>query len=138
MGYYYEKAKSKKDLNEEQQKRYEALRSSAFADLPPALRERIKFVKEYVGPVASGEVWAAYEELVQDAFVVWVLASERHPTMVEWKNPEDLVVPLPPPTEEERKETEEWLKNLRADREHVLPRRRTWQEVLSDFLRRWM
>ena len=113
MGYYFKKARSCKDLDTEQVKRYEAFRSAdSMLPIPQELRDRIEFIKEYVRPVTSGEVWAALEELVQDAFVTWILAGEDA-EKVEWVDPKELETP--PPTEEERKKSQEWWKNFQKE-----------------------
>ena len=84
MGYCFPGTRQKNDLNPVQRKRYEELRSKAgAAHWGPALRERLATVKEYIGPITSGEIWSAREELVQDAFVAWIIAGEN-PEKVEW------------------------------------------------------
>ena len=111
MGYYFERARTKKELDTEQKIRYEILRAPSTV-LHPALEARLEACKAYVGPITSGEVWSALDELAQDAFVVWVLAGED-PAKVEWKNPDDLTVPQPPPTDEERRRAAEWAENFK-------------------------
>ncbi len=110
MGYYYAKARQKKELTALQQERYGELRGSfnelhpdLATDLPSALRERLVYDKDYIGPIFNGETWSALEELVEDTLVNWVLAEEN-PQRVKWLDPKDLVVPEPPPTEEELEE----------------------------------
>ncbi len=90
MGYYFEKARSLKDLDLAQKKRYEELRSSDY-QTPQELSDRIKFVKRHIGPVTSGEIWSAAEELIQDTVVTWILADED-PLKVEWSDPDTLTV----------------------------------------------
>lgn len=141
MGYYFEKARSKKDLNPKQLERYKALRSGD-EPLPQALIDRIEAVKKYVGPIFSGEIWAALEELVQDAFVAWVFAGED-PSKIQWSDPEDLIVPPPPPSEEEKRRTEQWkyefFKKVEADRRELeLAKKRTWWDVLRGLFSRWI
>lgn len=113
MGYYFDKAKSRKDLNETQQIRYEVLRALPHDKLHPVLAYRLEQVREYIGPITSGEIWAELGELAQDAFVVWILAGED-PTKAElaWQSPVDLATPKPPPTEEERRRANEWSENF--------------------------
>lgn len=129
MGYYFERAKSRKDLTEEQLGRYEALRSSD--DLRPwALESRLKLIRNYIGPLTSGEVMSALEELVQDAFVVWILAGED-PAKAQWANPDDLIVPPSPPTEEERQRAEEWSRNfMRQLEEQRKQDEADWEEYM--------
>lgn len=106
MGYYYAKARSLKDLNEEQQARYREIRSPENDDRHPELIRRYDEVKEYIGPLFNGETMSALEELVQDSVVTWILADED-PSKVQWSNPKDLIVPEPEPTEEERQRNRE-------------------------------
>ncbi len=121
MGYYFEKAKTRKELNEEQLSRYQALRSSK-EELPLELTARIEEVRAHIGLLTSGEVMSALEELVQDAFIAWVLAGED-PSKVEWVDPDKLIVPTPPPTEEEKRRAAEWSENfMRQLREHEVER----------------
>lgn len=135
MGYYFEKARSRKDLSPEQLERYNAFRSpDSTLPIPQELHDRIEFIKEYVGLVTSGEVWSAFEELVQDAFVAWIIAGED-PQKVQWIHPDNLATPPPPPpTEEEERERQEWLDSLH--REPELPQRKTLFGRLVSLLRR--
>lgn len=105
MGYYYEKARTSKDLSEEQLNRYNALRSTGLKDLPELL-SRLEEIKEYIGPLFNGETMSAHEELVQDAIVTWILAGED-PEKVSWTEPSDLAVEPPPRTEEEKRASAE-------------------------------
>lgn len=110
MGYYFEKAKSLKDLNPEQQKRYKTLRSKDQV-LSQELLSRFEVVKEYIGPLTSGEIISALEELVEDIFVTWILAGEDL-TQVEWVDPKELAIPKKPLTEEEKRKANEWWKKF--------------------------
>jgi hypothetical protein len=105
MGYYYEKARTSKDLDEEQLERYDELRTTGAKELPELL-SRLQELKEYIGPLCNGETMSAHEELVQDAIVTWILADED-PEEVAWSVPSDLVIAPPPLTEEEKQASAE-------------------------------
>ena len=129
MGYYFQKARSPKDLNEEQLARYNQLRSPENdEEHAPELLRRYQEVKDYIGPLTSGEIMSAHEELVQDTVVTWILAGED-PSKVEWSDPKDLVIPEPEPTEEEK------LERTRRYNERYPPetpqqlRDRQWRQV---------
>ena len=85
MGYYFPKAKTVPDLNPEQTERYKTLRSKGV-ELPPPLKDRFESVKERIGPLTSGEIMSAFEELWQDAVVNWILSGENPD--IEWVYPE--------------------------------------------------
>lgn len=84
MSYYF-KGKKKTDLTTEQKERYAVLRSRDV-ELPPQLETRLETIREYIGPITSGEVWSAFEELWQDAVVCWILSGEN--PNIEWVYPE--------------------------------------------------
>ena len=146
MGYYFEKAKTRESMNTEQLERYEAFRSSdSTFPIPQELHDRIEFIKKYIGPITSGEIVAALEELIQDAIVTWILAGEN-PQKVQWTHPDDIATP--PPTEEEKQENrkrweetvarwEEENKHKQAElelwkREHRIER---WKQIGAFFQR---
>ena len=131
MGYYFHNGKGEKSLSPEQVARYKELRQLSSEATPAALNERLEAIKEFIGPITSGEVWSAYEELLKDAFANWVLADED-PEKVKWV---ELKVSEPePPTEEERKRTQEWLESMRKEPE--LPQQKTLLGRIISFLRR--
>jgi hypothetical protein len=103
MGYYFPKAETKEALNPKQLERYRSLRSIG-GERPPALNSRLEAIVKRIGSITSGEIWPALEELVQDAFVAWVLADED-PAKVEWL---DHYTEEKEPTEEERQRSKEW------------------------------
>ncbi|MBU6388366.1 hypothetical protein KGQ72_00585 [Patescibacteria group bacterium] len=82
MGVYFPKAKSEQDLNPQQLERFKAFRAP-LGESAPALAARIKAIKEFIGPVMSGEMLAAEEELIDDSVARWVLAGED-PEKVKW------------------------------------------------------
>lgn len=79
---YFPTAKSEQDLNSQQLELYKSLRTLG-GKRSPELHARITAIKQFVGPVTSGEIIAAEEELMEDAFVSWVLANED-PQRVTW------------------------------------------------------
>ncbi len=115
MGYYFEKARSLKGLSPEQKERYKALRAPGQL-IPSELRVRIEAMKTYIGLITSGEIWSALDELVQDSIVNWILAGED-PAKVQWVNPDELVVPTPPSTEEDEQRADEWAKSFMKELE---------------------
>ncbi len=129
MGYYFQKARSPKDLNEEQLARYNELRSTENdEERHPELLRQYQKVKDYIGPLFSGEVMAELEELVQDLVVTWILAGED-PSKVEWSDPKDLCIPEPEPTEEEKPErTRHWNELFPPETPQQL-RARQWRQV---------
>lgn len=114
MGYYFSRAKTREELSEEQRVRYEALRAPD-AELPQTLHDRIEWIKEYIGPLTSGEIISAYQELLQDAIVTWILADEDT-DKIAWSEPKD--IKTPPPSEAERAE-----------------RQRRWEETVAQIMR---
>ncbi len=135
MGYYFPKARSLKDLDLQQQERYKILRSTG-RNQQPALLSRIETVEKHAGPITSGEIWSALEELLQDVFVTWILAGED-PEKVQWVDPEDLTEPTPPPTEEEKLKTREWLESLSKRPGYRIPQPKvTLWGLLRSFIHR--
>ena len=112
MGYYFPKAKTKVDLSSEQNERYQALRSKG-AELPPSLKDRFGAVKERIGPLTSGEIMSAFEELWQDAVVNWILSGENPD--IAWIYPEAW-------------KDERTLQELQRDREAWEETVRGWKE----------
>jgi hypothetical protein len=114
MGYYFPRAKTAADLNPEQRERYEMLRSSETEQPPPALKARFESIKKRIGPITSGDIWAAFDELWQDAITCWILSGEN--PKIEWV---DLHTEERKPAEEERRRaqkwTEEFLRKLEED-----------------------
>lgn len=106
MGYYFTKAKTTADLSPKQNERYRALRSKG-TELLPTLKSRFEAIKERIGPITSGEIWSAFEELWQDAVVCWILSDEN--PEIEWI---DLHTEEKEPTEEERQRAKEWQENF--------------------------
>lgn len=114
MGYYFPKAKTTADLNPEQSGHYQALRSKGV-ELPEPLKSRFEAVKERIGPITSGEIMSAFEELWQDAVVNWVLSGENPD--IAWIYPEAWKDERTP--EELQRDREAWETMLREwkDRE---------------------
>lgn len=123
MGYYFPKAKTVADLSEEQKGRYEELRAPE-TELPLALKNRLEVIKERIGPITSGEVWSAFEELWRDAVVCWILANENPD--IEWV---DLELAKDERTEEElQRDREAWENTVREWREREERERREYDD----------
>lgn len=82
MGVYFPTAKTEQDLSPDQFKKYKEF-NTPLGRSSPELHARLKEIDDFIGPVTSGEILAAREELREDAFVSWILADED-PTKVEW------------------------------------------------------
>lgn len=126
MGYNFSEAKDRKSLNDKQKERFDEL--YPLSNLPDALKNRIDRAIEYVGPINNGEAWAARNELITDAIVVWILAGED-PQKVQWLDLEKMDVPPPPLSEEEKarrkKKNDDFLRELNEKSER---RRREYDE----------
>ncbi len=123
MGYYFPKAKTTADLSPEQNERYQALRSKDV-ELPQPLQVRFEVIKERIGPVTSGEIMSAFEELWQDAVVCWVLSNEN--PEIEWVDPEFAKDERTP--EELQRDREAWENTLREWRERDEREKRELEE----------
>lgn len=108
MGYYFPKAKTTSDLTSKQNERYKVLRSREV-ELPSSLKDRFETIGKRIGPVTSGEIWSAFEELWQDAVVCWIISGEN--SEIEWS---DLELVKDERTEEElQRDREAWQNTLR-------------------------
>lgn len=85
MGRYFEETRSADELDPAQQVRYTHLRSN-IGERPGALAARIEVICEYIWPLAAGASPKVLEELLEDAFVTWILANED-PEKVSWADP---------------------------------------------------
>lgn len=135
---YFPKAKEKKDLDPSQQERYDTLVTTPTRELPPKLQERLVFIKEYIGPITSGEIWSAHNELAEDAVVNWIL-SEEDPLQIKWTEPRQLKASQFPPTEEEKRKAQEWWENFKRDHEEWRQRQaRLDAKALFDYRFGWI
>lgn len=123
MGYYFPKAKTMADLTPEQTERYKALRSKG-EELPPPLQARFGAIKERIGPLTSGEIMSAFEELWQDAVVNWVLSNEN--PNIEWVYPEAWKDERTP--EELQRDREAWEATVRGWKEREEREKREFDE----------
>jgi len=123
MGYYFPKAKTTADLNPEQIERYKMLRSKGM-ESPPQLKEHFEAVKERIGPLTSGEIMSAFEELWQDAVVNWILFGENPD--IEWVYPEAWKDERTP--EELQRDREAWKNTLREWKERDVREKREFEE----------
>lgn len=124
MGYYFPKAKTTADLiTPEQVKRYNALRTKG-AELPEPLKLRFEAVKQRIGPLTSGEIMSAFEELWQDAVVNWILSNEN--PEIEWVDPEFAKEGRTP--EELQRDREAWKATVRGWKERKERERHEFDE----------
>ena len=123
MGYYFPEAKTKADLTPEQAERYNSLRAKG-AGLPEPLKLRFEAVKERIGPLTSGEIMSAFEELWQDAVVNWILSGEDPD--IAWVYPEAWKDER---TQEElQRDREAWKETVRGWKEREEREKREFEE----------